>query len=88
LSIQLPVNVRCHPCSLRMEKLIQRTKYIAQQYVVVRCTKTSPRLQICKREVAKSSKSRKPILLSKIESLKNPSFFRGNFQNLKYGHGP
>jgi UDP-N-acetylglucosamine pyrophosphorylase len=39
-----------------------------------------------KREVAKTSKSRKPILLSKIK--KNPSFFRGNFQKLKYGRGP
>jgi hypothetical protein len=49
---------------------------------------TLPRLQICSREVAKSSKSREPILLSKIESSKNPKKFRGNFKKLKYGCGP
>jgi hypothetical protein len=38
--------------------------------------------------VAKSSKSREPILLGKIESLKNPKKFRGNFKKLKYGRGP
>jgi hypothetical protein len=41
-----------------------------------------------KRVVAKSSKSREPILLSKIESLKNHSFFMGNFKKLKYGRRP
>jgi hypothetical protein len=39
-------------------------------------------------KVAKSSKSREPILLSKIKSLKNPKKFRGNFEKLKYGRGP
>jgi hypothetical protein len=42
----------------------------------------------CKPEVAKSSKSREPILLSKIKSLKNPKKIRGNFKKLKYGRGP
>jgi hypothetical protein len=33
-------------------------------------------------------KSREPILLSKIESFKNRSYFRDDFKKFKYGRGP
>jgi hypothetical protein len=41
-------------------------------------------VQIFERTTAKSCKSRELILLSKIDRLKNRSFFRGDFKKLKY----
>jgi hypothetical protein len=40
------------------------------------------------RNTAILCKSREPILLSKIESLKNHSIFRGDLKKLKHSHGP
>jgi hypothetical protein len=45
-------------------------------------------VHILQRNTALLRKSREPILLSKIESLKNSSFFKGDFNKLKYGRGP
>jgi hypothetical protein len=43
---------------------------------------------IFERNTALLRKSREPILLSKIESLKNRSIFKGDLKKLKYGRGP
>jgi hypothetical protein len=41
-------------------------------------------VHILQRNTALLRKSREPILLSKIESLKNRSFFKCDFKKLKY----
>jgi hypothetical protein len=45
-------------------------------------------VHIFQRNTALFRKSREPILLSKIESLKNRSFFKDDLKKLNYGRGP
>jgi hypothetical protein len=68
--------------------MIQWYAHCPKRTTALRGMKTSPRRQICLREVANFCQSREPILLSKIESLKISLKIRGYFKKLKYGRGP